>query len=151
VHTVDGYQAMVDALKKETKQTDSFTTVIYPRYAVLEVPTGVNDRYQDFYWDGDSLTLNDSKGTTTEGQIDLSLVDPTQMITMLNTVRGRLDSPESWYVVIGDVSGTGPEISAYASNEFGESTYIVEKLDGTVVYDSDPSAAPTPAAPSLSP
>ena len=52
-------------------------------------------------------------------------------------MRGRIDSPTSWYVIIGDHVGTETQISAYASNEFSETTYLVETLDGTVVYDSE--------------
>jgi len=137
VHTVEGYHDMVDALRDETGQTYTFTTVIYPRYAVLDVPTGVNDRYEAFYWDGESMTKNSSRGSSTEDQVDLSVVDPEQLIEMLNTVRDRMDSPDSWYVVISDYELTDTQISAYASNDFGESTYLVETLDGTVIYDSD--------------
>jgi len=137
VHTVEGYNDMVDALRDKTGQTFAFSAVLYPRYGVLEVPTGTNDRYEDFYWDGSELTPNDIKGTTTEEQVDLSLVDPQQMIDMLKEVRGRLDAPTSWYVIIGDYTGGATQISAYASNEFSETSYIVETLDGTVVYDSD--------------
>ena len=61
---------------------------------------------------------------------------------MLDTVRGRLDNPEIWYVIIGDSFGSGAQISAYASNDFGESTYIIETLDGTVVYDSEGTPEP---------
>ena len=107
---------------------------------MLDVPTGTNDRYEDFYWDGEELTPNDIKGTTTDEQFDMSLVDPDQMIDMLNEVRDRLDSPTSWYVIIGDYVGTETQISAYASNEFSETSYLVKTLDGTVVYDSE--AAP---------
>ena len=137
VHTVEGYNDMVDALRDKTGQTFAFSAVLYPRYGVLEVPTGTNDRYEDFYWDGSELTPNDIKGTTTEEQVDLSLVDPQQMIDMLKEVRGRLDAPTSWYVIVGDYTGGATQISAYASNEFSETSYIVETLDGTVVYDSD--------------
>ena len=111
--------------------------MLYPRYAVIEVPTGTNNRYQNFYWNGEDLELQDIKGTTDDGQVDLSLVDPQQMVDMLNTVRGRLDNPENWYVIIGDSFGSGPQISAYASNDFGESTSLTETLDGTVIYDSE--------------
>ena len=146
MHTVDGYNEMVDALRDETGETYTFTAVLYPRYAVLEVPTGTNNRYQNFYWDGEELELQDIKGTTDDGQVDLSLVDPQQMIDMLNTVRDRLDNPETWYVIIGDyVRGQEAQISAYASNDFGESTYIVETLDGTVIYDSELEVQPSPA------
>ena len=137
VHTVDGYTEMVDALRDETDATYAFSAVLYPRYAVLEIPTGTNNRYQNFYWNGEELELQDIKGTTDDAQVDLSLVDPQQMVDMLNTVRGRLDNPENWYVIIGDSFGSGPQISAYASNDFSESTYLIETLDGTVVYDSE--------------
>lgn len=137
VHTVDGFTDLVDALREETGETFAYSAVLYPRYAVLEVPTGTNDRYEDFYWDGADMSRNDIKGTTTEEQFDLSLVDAQQLIDMLKQVRGRLDSPTSWYVIIGDYVGTETQISAYASNEFSETSYVVETLDGTVVYDSE--------------
>ena len=137
VHTVDGYHEMVDALREETDATYVFSAVLYPRYASLQVPTGTNDRYQNFYWSGEELELQDIKGTTDNGQVDLSLVDPNQIVRMLETVRGRLDNPENWYVIIGDSFGDGPQISAYASNDFSETTNITETLDGTVVYDSE--------------
>ncbi len=136
VHTVDGFNELVDALRDETGQTYAYSAVIYPRYAVLEVPTGTGDRYENFYWDGE-LTPNDIKGTTTNEQFDLSLVDPELMVEMLKEVRGRLDNPSSWYVIVGDYVGTETQITAYASNEFSETTYIVKALDGTVVYDSE--------------
>jgi hypothetical protein len=137
VLTVDGYDELVDALRDRTNATYTFSAVLYPRYAVLEVPTGTNNRYENFYWNGQELELQDIKGTTDDAQVDLSLVDPEQMIDMLDTVRGRLDNPENWYVIIGDSFGSGPQISAYASNDFNESTYIIQSLDGTVVYDSE--------------
>jgi hypothetical protein len=136
VHTVDGYQDLVDAVRDETHATYAYQAVIYPRYAVVEVPTGTNNRYQDFYWDGQELQLQDFKGTTDDSQVDLSLLDPAMMIDMLETVRGRVDNPSSWYVVYDDSFGQGPAVSAYASNEFGETSYIVKGLDGTVIYDS---------------
>jgi hypothetical protein len=101
------------------------------------VPTGTNNRYQSFYWDGSDLELQDIKGTTDDAQLDLSLVDPQQVVDMLTTVRDRLDEPSSWYAIVDGSSGTDTQISAYASNAFGESTYIIETLDGTVVYDSE--------------
>ena len=39
---------------------------------MLEVPTGTNDRYENFYWDGAELTPNNSKGTTDPEQFDLA-------------------------------------------------------------------------------
>ncbi len=137
VHTVDGYTELVDALREETGETYTFTAVLYPRYASLQVPTGTNDRYQNFYWNGEELELQDIKGTTDDVQVDLSLVDPQQVVGMLETVRGRMDNPENWYVIISDSFGAGPQISAYASNDFSESTVLTQSFDGTVLYDSE--------------
>ena len=52
-----------------------------------------------------------------------------------------MDSPTSWYLVINDSARSETQVTAYASNDFGESTYLMETLDGTVVYDSDAAAA----------
>jgi hypothetical protein len=148
LHTVEGYHDLVDAIREETDATYVYSAVLYPRYAVVEVPTGTNNRYQNFYWDGVTLELEDIKGTTDDAQIDLSLVDPQQIVDMLTTVRDRMDTPTSWYAIIDDSFGSGAQISAYASNDFSESTYLIEGLDGTVIYDSDATAEPVPAAPS---
>ncbi len=144
VHTVDGYNDLVDALREETDATYTFSAVLYPRYASLQVPTGTNDRYQNFYWNGEELELQDIKGTTDDGQVDLSLVDPNQIVRMLETVRGRMDNPENWYVIVSDSFGAGPQVSAYASNDFSESTVLTERLDGTLIYDSELEVQPTP-------
>jgi hypothetical protein len=148
VFTVDGYNDLVDAVRDETNGTYAFEAVLYPRYAVLEVPTGTNNRYQNFYWDGEDLELQDIKGTTDDAQVDLSLVDPQLLIDCVTTVRERTDNPESWYAIYSDSFGQGPAISCYASNDFGESTYIQEALDGTLIYDSDLTVQPTPPSPS---
>ena len=141
VHTVEGFDDLVDALREEKGDTFVFDAVLYPRYAVLEVPTGVNQRYESYYWDGRTLKRNDIRGTSSDDQFDLSLVDPEQLVTMLTTVRDRMDSPTSWYLVISDTAGSQTQVTAYASNDFGENTYLMETLDGTVVYDSDAAAA----------
>jgi hypothetical protein len=147
VLTVEGYHDLVDAIRDKTGATYVFTAVLYPRYAVVEVPTGTNNRYENFYWDGESLALEDIKGTTDDAQIDLALVDPNQIVDLVTKVHDRMDTPTSWYAIVEDSSGSGGQISAYASNEFSESTYIIEGLDGTVVYDSEPSAEPVPSPP----
>jgi hypothetical protein len=147
VLTVDGYDELVDALRDRTNATYTFSAVLYPRYAVLQVPTGTNNRYENFYWNGEELEVQDIKGTTDDGQVDLSLVDPQILVDCVKTVHDRMDNPNSWYAVIDDSFGSGSQLACYASNEFGESTYILEGLDGTVTYDSELSVQPTPDAP----
>jgi hypothetical protein len=145
--TVDGYNDLVDAVRDESNGTFVYEAVLYPRYAVVELPTGTNNRYQNFFWDGEDLQLQDFKGTTDDAQVDLALLDPQQLIDMLETVRGRTDNPDTWYAVYDDSFGQGPTVTAYASNDFGESTYIQESLDGTVIYDSELGAQPLPPSP----
>lgn len=138
VHTKAGYRALVDALRDETGSTYVFRAVLYPDYAILDVPAGQDNRYQSYYWNGRELSAQTIKGARQEPQFDLSLVKPRQIIRMLDTVRGRMDDARSWYVIIGGAFGdVGTTISAYASSEFSESTYVIQTLDGTVVYDSE--------------
>jgi hypothetical protein len=136
VHTAEGFEDLVGAVVDKTGDAYVFSAVLYPRYAVLQVPTGTNQRYESFYWNGE-LSPNDIRGTTDDEQFDLSLVDPQQAIDMLNLVRGRLDAPTSWYVMVADHAGQDTQMTAYASNEFDESTYITQDLAGNVVYDSE--------------
>ena len=136
VHTVEGFEDLVGALEDKTGESFVYNAVLYPRYAVLEVPTGTNNRYENFYWDGE-LTLNTIKGTTDAEQVDLGLVDPQQVVDLLTLVRGRLDAPTSWYAIVNDRSDGEPQISAYASNEYSETSYITQDLAGNVIYDSE--------------
>ena len=147
VFTVNGYKDLLAAVKKESGATFVYDAVIYPRYAVIELPTGTNNRYQNFYWNGQDLQVEDIKSTTDNPQVDIGLVDPQLLIDCVTTVRDRMDTPTSWYAVVDDSFDSGAQISCYASNEFSESTYIIEKLDGTLIYDSE-ATAPVPSAPS---
>ena len=136
VHTVEGFEALVDALEEEQGDAYVYDAVLYPRYAVLEVPTGKNNRYQNFYWDGRELELQDFKAVASGDQVDLSLIEPQPVIDLLVQVRERVEDPESWYVIISDPPAAEPQIAAYASNDFGENAYLVAGLDGTITYDS---------------
>ena len=137
IFTEEGYDDLVAAMEEEFGATYAFSASLYPRYAVLEVPTGVNDRYQYYYWDGRELELQDHRGSSTNTQVDLALVEPRIMIELLDMVRGRVDNPNSWYVIIGGFGGTQTQLNVYASNEFNESSYVSATLDGTIVYDSE--------------
>ena len=101
------------------------------------MPTGINARYQRFYWDGAELQLEDSKGSSTNDQFDLALVEPRTLIELVTTVRDRLDEASSWHASVNDYELTETRVSAHASNDYNETSYIVATLDGTVVYDSE--------------
>jgi hypothetical protein len=135
LHTAEGYQDLVDAVQAKTGSTMVFDITLYPRYAVVEVPVKVGtSRYQLFYWDGE-LTAETSKGTTSNRPIDMADVRPELFIRLLKKVRGLVDEPNSWYVLANASSGIG-QVSAYASNHFSESEYVIATFDGQIVYDS---------------
>lgn len=138
LHTIDGFDALVAGLEEETGSTSVFSAVLYPRYAVVEVPEGpTGKRYRNYYWDGRSMALQDFKSTTDEPRIDLAVFDPGIIVTLLEDVRGRIEDPTSWYASIGSDSINGtPQISVYASNEYGEGSYILATADGTVTYET---------------
>ena len=107
------------------------------RYAVLYVPeTTTGKRYEYYYWDGRTLSPNDSKSTSDAPRIDLEAVDPSVMITLLEDVRGRIEDPTTWYVSIDSIATEGARLAVYASNEYGEGAYILAELDGTITYES---------------
>ena len=139
VHTIDGFNDFVAAVKQETGSTTVFDAVIYPRYAVTSIPESpTGKRYTSWYWDGHSLTQNDFKNTTNDPRIDLATVDPSVMITLLEDVRGRIEEPTSWYVSIDSIAatGSGTQLAVYASNEYGEGAYVLADLEGNITYES---------------
>jgi hypothetical protein len=138
VHTVSGIEEMLAGLREETGGTIAFDAVLYPRYAVVSVPeAATGKRYRNYYWDGRTMALQDFKSTTDDPRLDLTQFDPGVMLTLLEDVRGRIDDPNSWYLILGSDATTGqPQISAYSSNEYGEGAYILAAADGTITYES---------------
>lgn len=135
LHTVEGYQDLVAAVSKQTGATEVFNVVLYPRYAVLDVPvqTGTG-RYQSFYWDGE-LSESNSRGTTTDAAFDMTELRPELMIRLLKKVRGAVESPTSWYCLANTSSGAG-QVIASASNDFSESAQVIATFDGKITYES---------------
>jgi hypothetical protein len=137
VHTIEGFAALVGALEEKTGSTEVFDAVLYPRYAVLYVPEETTGkRYQYHYWDGITLEPNDSKSTSDSRRIDLATVDAGVMVTLLETIRGRIEDPTSWYVSINRSSDGQPQLSVHSSNEYGEGAYILATFAGEITYES---------------
>lgn len=138
VHTVDGFADLVAAVEETSGSTEVFSAVLYPRYAVVYVPEqATGKRYRYYYWDGRSLEPNDSKSTSDDPRIDLTQLDATVMIDLLEQVRSRVEDPTSWYISVDSVASEGPRMSAYASNEYGEGAYIIATLTGEITYESE--------------
>lgn len=130
--TVDGYAAMLEDLEEETGGTTVFRAVIYPGYAVVDVPFADDERSVSYHWDGG--LDESSKSTSTETPFDLATIDPARFTGMCDAVRDLVDDPKDCYLIVEQPDEPdGGWISAYTSNEFNQSSYIVFDREGTEV------------------
>ncbi|WP_205471576.1 DUF1707 domain-containing protein [Nocardioides sp. SYSU D00038] len=133
--TRQGYQDLVDAVA-ERGSTSVFMAVIYPRYAVVQIPEGPSGkRYRSFYYDG-QLEESGSKGTIEYARTDLAKVRPGVILKLVELARSKVEDPTTWYVTVGGLALNDSRITASASNEYGESVHLNATLGGKVTYDS---------------
>lgn len=136
--TVEGFAEMVEELDDETGGTEVFEAVLYPDYAVLDVPVGDDERYVGHRWDG---RFSDGfKGTSDYVTFDLADIDPTPFEDMCAEVSARIDDPETCYLIVRrpDPDDTDQSwISAHVSNEFSQSAWIDYDLEGKEVSRSE--------------
>ncbi|WP_309649346.1 DUF1707 domain-containing protein [Nocardioides sp.] len=131
--TPGGFQGLLDALRAETGGTAVFEAVLYEAYAVTSAPAEPEGRRAiSYYFDGE---LSEStKSTSTYDRFDLSTIDPTVLARLTRKARMLIDDPTSSYVIVRKPQdGSTTWLAAYASNEFGESSYLRAEKDGTVV------------------
>ncbi|KRA28167.1 MULTISPECIES: hypothetical protein [unclassified Nocardioides] len=139
--TAEGFANLLEDLEDETGSTDVFRAVVYPEYAVVDVPVAANDEREiSYYWDGG---LSEStKGTSDDEVFDLTVVDAAQFAGMCAEVSALIDEPGDCYLIIEKPDDTFPDranawISAYVSNEFSQSKYINYDLEGNEVDRSE--------------
>ncbi|HVK30044.1 MAG TPA: hypothetical protein VM575_17020 [Nocardioides sp.] len=142
--TDTGFDAMVSALREETGSTLARNVVVYPTYAVIDVPykpaVPSDEREISYYWDGG--LRESTKGTGDEAVFELTLVDASLLPGMCKQVRELVEDPGdcSLYISKPDPDDTTPEwIRASVSNEFGQSGTIEYALDGSVIETRPPS------------
>jgi hypothetical protein len=136
VLSVGGYDDLVTAVEEATGSSAAFSAVLYPAYAVLDLPVnGTSRRQGSWYWNGE-LSDNDSKGTSHYGRFDLRKVDPAVVVALVKKVRRLVEEPAAWYAIVRAPDEDGAMIYAYASNEYSESAYLAARRDGTITYDS---------------
>lgn len=137
VLSVGGYDDLVTAVESETGRTESFGAVLYPTYAVVELPVDATTQRETFnYWDGHVLRDQSSKSTSAVERFDLSSVDPAVVVRLIKKVRRLADDPTSWYAVVRAPDDSGVMIWAYATNEYNETVYVAARRNGKVVADS---------------
>lgn len=130
--TVDGFANLLEDLEEEHGSTEVFRAVVYPGYAVVDVPFADDERSISYHWD--TRLDESSKSTSTEQPFELATIDPAGFAEMCDAVRATVEDPEDCYLILEkpDEPGGG-WIRAYTSNEFNQSSYIVFDLDGTEV------------------
>ncbi len=137
----EGYAELIDDLESETGSSVVFEAVLYPGYAVMQVPVdATTNRYEYRYWDG-SLDEATSKSTTDYTRFDLRDVDPDVIVGLVDEARSRVEDPTSWYAIVrqpDDEYDNGTWISAYATNEFGESAYLGGDQEGNITWEPSP-------------
>jgi len=133
----DGYQDLLDAVRDETGGTTAFSAVLYPTYAVVELPVDDSTQREEYwYWDGEELTNNGTKSTSSFPRTDLAQIDPALVVDLVEQVQTKVEDPTSWYAIVRAPDSDRAVVWAYASNEYSESEYVGARRDGTITYDS---------------
>lgn len=138
MHSVDGWEGMIDALKEETGgSTTVFDAVVYPEYAVITVPVDTTSkRYYSFYYDGDLRKT--SQGTTEDLRFDIATIDANVLARLIERAKTELvedPDPTRIYAIIGAPTefAKGAWFSVYASNAFSETGYFTADKTGKIV------------------
>lgn len=135
MHTSAGWRALESALRAETGRSEVFEVVLYPAYAVVQVPaqrTGA--RSHTYYFDG-ALRMT-GKGTSRYRAFDLARVDPAVTARLLGRAgRELVEDPTTTYAILRRPDrGDAGWYAVYATNEYSESGYLQADLDGAVTY-----------------
>lgn len=132
--TAEGFTEMVRELDEETGGTEVFAAVVYPGYAVLDVPVADDDRYVSYRWDGSFSEF--SKSTSRDLRFDLADIDPSGFADMCAEAVELVEDPRDCYLSIRKPAPDDQDqgwISAYVSNEFSQGGYVEYDLDGNEV------------------
>lgn len=138
VLTEQGYADLLAAIDEQTGSTTAFSAVLYPTYAVVELPVdATSDREEYWNWDGRDLSTNDVKSTSTWPRTDLASVDPAVIVALVGQVRDNVDDPTSWYAIVRAPDDDRAVVWAYATNDYGETAYLGARRNGKITYDSN--------------
>ena len=132
-----GYADLLDAIEAETGGTVAFSAVMYPTYAVVELPVdATSNREEYWYWDGHDLSRNDVKSTSSWDRVDLATVDAAVVVDLVEKVQHNVEDPTSYYAIVRAPDDDRAVVWAYATNDYSETAYLGARRDGTVTYDS---------------
>ncbi|GAB3760201.1 serine/threonine-protein kinase [Microlunatus parietis] len=139
LHTEKGMEQAIRALKKKAGTTRFSRVVVYPDYAVADVPVkgrkGAIDRYS--YRDGVAEQSTSSNAGREVKAVDAARIDWSILPSLMKQANNRLNlkKPENRYLIL---DGTGiftdgePVIMVYLTDKYGGG-YLTADLDGTVI------------------
>ncbi len=138
VLSAEGFGLLVEAVEGRGGGTQVFSAVVYPEYAVVDVPLdrrGASE--QGLRWDGEGFDDFGAPDSATTERVDLAAVDADLLVRLVRRAERLLEGrATTTYVIIEGASTVfsddGTRIRAYASN-LSESAYVATRLDGTLV------------------
>ncbi|MEJ2868517.1 DUF1707 domain-containing protein [Actinomycetospora sp. OC33-EN08] len=138
LHSEAGWQRLVADLRSAQGSALAYRVVLYPRYAVLELPVdGEPARSRSHsYRGGLGASTGASSHDPDHPAVDLAAIDPRPLLALLAGVDrsvGVRDADTRYLVLEDEGDGEGPVASIHASNEFHESGRVAARPDGTVV------------------
>ncbi len=138
--TPDGVRAAIKALQTKTHTTEYFELVVYPEYAIAEVPVNGSRTKYDRYVFRNGYAAKEGPGGTAigsdEGPIDVGKVDWNKLPALVKKAEAELNiaKPTSRYVIVrGPVFEKVPTVNIYLSDEYNASGYLAADFDGAVL------------------
>jgi hypothetical protein len=130
----DGYDVFTQALEEKTGSREAFSVVLYPGYAVVDVPVDASSQREfSWYFNGDWSEFAGA-GTSTDERFSVDQVDGSVIADGVARARAGVEDRTSWYAIVSAPDpDTGACVAAYASNEFQESSYVRLRCDGSLV------------------
>ena len=136
MHTEEGWRRLVDDLRESQGSALVHRVLLYPGYAVLELPVpGEPARSRNYTYRGGLGSPNTaSSHDPQEPPVDLAAIDPRPLLALLAGVDRSVGvrDANTRYLSLED-DGEGPVAAIHASNEFNESGYLSARPDGSVV------------------
>ncbi|MFT3871241.1 MAG: DUF1707 domain-containing protein [Nocardioides sp.] len=133
--TPEGYDIFLDALEEKTGSREAFSLVVYPGYAVVDVPVDrTSQRKHSWYFDGDWSDFGGS-GTSHDERFAADQIDGTILADGVRRAKAGVEDPTTWYAVLRapDPNGDNECLVAIATNEFSESKFVSLRCDGSVI------------------
>ncbi|MFC5060592.1 DUF1707 SHOCT-like domain-containing protein [Actinomycetospora atypica] len=138
LHSEEGWRRLVGDLQDSQGSALVHRVLLYPGYAVLELPVpGEPARSRSYTYRGGLGSSNSaSSHDPQEPPVDLAAIDPRPLLALLAGVDRSVnvrDVTTRYLSLEDDGDGDGPVAAIHASNEFNESGYLSARPDGSIV------------------